>query len=546
MAFKVMTPTQVWEDFDGEINDTNAIVNEQYMNEKYTFSSYYFDAFADGEEILQVSTNVYAPLNFNSRVILVLQDYEKKVQFKVIEDLIEKGYCVVIPDYCGINDIHPTIFPQKYAYGKYSQAGEHIYKVIDNAKDTCQYLYSLIIKRAITFIDKEIKTNKILLMGIDRGTEIAMQVAGSDNRLVGLALINGAGYYEYLGYNKYNKNSELEIDEKLLCWLNGVASVAYANKIKIPTIVAISSNGERTDIDRLSNLYSLMENENLRFIVSPKSIDNINILSYKSILNMIERIFGGEEIPKIPQTRLSISDDMFYVEIHGDKNEKIKECNLYYAFDEYDHKLRSWKKIACDKIGEDQFIRKIDINKNNKFMFVFCETVYENFVLSSIEEFIELDNFSIERNNDNKRILYEGKEKKGSFVEKQDNTISTIDGISIEKTPLGLTGIQIHKGCIINYEIGAIGEIYKDNLLQIDLFTNQKKEFIIKLLVKQEIEEEYQIIFEISETDGEFSTFRFSPNQFKNKNFMALDSWENVKAIKLENQDVIIGKIMFV
>ena len=95
-------------------------------------------------------------------------------------------------------------FPESLEYGLYEKAGDHIKKVMPTAKETSQYLYTIIARRTLTFVKRVVSDGKIIVMGLSDAVEIAIAVSALEKDVVdGLACLNGAGYREYIKQNRY-------------------------------------------------------------------------------------------------------------------------------------------------------------------------------------------------------------------------------------------------------------------------------------------------------------------------------------------------------
>ncbi len=548
MEYKLLTPAQVWQEF----NDSKEALNAQTLEEgqvdglSVSYASFNALSVADGE-VTAVAQITRA--SASNKYILIVQNYKKAVQQEVVADLARKGYTVVVPDCSAIGEKYKTVFPNSLAYGNVDQAGEHLTYVCPTAKDTCQYLYSVIVRRTITYIIEALSGKEILLMGIGDGTEVAMQVAGMDERICGLTLINGAGYKEYKSLNKYGNKQELQINQRLLCWLTGVASVAYAKHVKAPVFVAICSNSKSADIDRLSNLFGLFQENHARINITPRGVDTIRAEAYKSMLMWIDDVFNKNDIPSRPKIDIRASEENLYLDIYGDSCRNIKEITAYYSYGEYDHLVRNWYEQKCEAVSKSQYLVKLDIVNDEGPIFAFCQITYKDgFSMSSFEDYTELDGLQLKKTADElSRIVYEGAAGIGGFSEESNNDIFLEDGIAQQLTPLGLKGVTSASGELVNYEIGRQAEYNKGRILQIDVYSQKEVNLGIKLLVKfDETVEEYVTEGFLKGSSGAFISQKFSANEFKNSKLMALEDWDKVKAIKIDGKEIIIGKILFI
>lgn len=543
-----MTPAQVWQDFNADGEELQAQSLEEYTENGLTVSCVSFNALStpDGAVIVAAEVTRITPSN---RYIIIVQNYHKRVQAEVVADLAGRGYTVVVPDCSGIGKEYRTTFPESLSYGNIEKAGEHLSAVCPTAKDTCQYLYSVIIRRAVTYINDALGGKEVLVMGIGDGTEVAMQVAGMDKRVCGLALVNGAGYKEYKNLNKYGGKQELQIDQRLLCWLTGVASVAYAKHVDVPVFVAVCSNSKKADIDRLSNLLGLFKENQARISITPRSGDTIREQSYKSLAKWMDDVFYGRTVPERPKIDIRASEGNLYLDIYADSCRNIKEIIAYYSYGEYDHLVRNWREQKCEAVSKSQYLVKLDTVQSQGPMFAFCDITYKDgFGMSSFEDFAELDGLQLRKTDDSfSRIVYEGSMGTGGFSEESSKDILLEDSLALKQTPLGLKGVVCDAGELVNYEIGRLAAYNKGRILQIDVYSATELTLEITLLVKKgETIDEYAVESCMKGSSGAFISHKISASEFKNSRMMALEDWDNIKAIRIAGNGVIVGKIIFI
>ena len=104
----------------------------------------------------------------------------------MLNDLVNSGYLVVMPDLTGISNPR-TNYPLSLEYGYIDKAGDRIKKVMPTPMDTCQYLYTVIVRRTLVFIRETFGFADSVLLGMGDAVEVAMQAAGVSKNVRGLA-----------------------------------------------------------------------------------------------------------------------------------------------------------------------------------------------------------------------------------------------------------------------------------------------------------------------------------------------------------------------
>ncbi|NLL56649.1 MAG: hypothetical protein GX242_05510 [Clostridiales bacterium] len=542
----LLTAPQVWADYNAEDYDLDVKLIYD-SKDKQTFS-YVANKVIDGDIVVQI--DVYKPAFDSNKILLLVGEYQKNVQKEVIRDLTERGYVVCVPDYSAILPETKTFFPPSVEYGYCSKAGDHIKKVSPTAKDTSQYLYSVNLRRAISFIVDYIGKKEIIVIGFGVGVEVAMQAVAQDKRPIGLVCINGASYLEYVNYQKYGTEKEMQIDDELMLWLTGVSSIAYAKHINIPVLFALGSNGTLSDIDRLANIYNLLASDDVRLVISPRYTDNIDKKAYNTVLAWLESRFVYSTLPENPTVSVSVNKEgVIYADVKIDSIIKIEEVKVYYSYGDYNHATRYWEVVSGEAVAVDNYIAKLEVSEADIPLFAFAEVKYRNNItLSSLPYYQNLSSHKVKSSRYKLNpIVFQYSTGEGDFTEISKDAVVLESSLSQTVIPIGLKGLECKQGGMVSFAIGAKKNITQDKLLQIDTFSEQGKyDLSITLITGGEVSNEYTATKHIEVDTDTFSSERFVAHDFKDSNFKPLENWSLVKGIRINNSNVIVGKIMFV
>lgn len=538
----MMTPSLLWAGFDAQSENLNSkLLSEENNKKTYAFLAM---TATDGEVIAEI--NVFSPPSPTKKAVLLVGEYYRLPQSDLIENLVSKNYLVCYVDYSAVGKNTNTVFPPSLSYGVIANAGDHLKKLCPTAKDTCQYLYSVIVKRAITFIQKELLQKEIVLVGIKSGVEIAMQTAGSDNRLLALACICGAGYTEYLDKPKY-ENDEIILNDELMQWLTSVSSVAYAKHIKLPVLITVGSNGKLSDIDRLSNIITLMAESEVRINISPRYLDNISKKSYNNFVKWLEGVFLYSTPPEIPVMTINVNNaGAVYASVRTDSCIEVESVKVYYSYGDNSHSTRYWSSSAGETVGECEFIAKMPVSEPSGPLFAFCEVNYRNgIVLSSIIYHIDLENYKITTEKaTNIPIIFQYATHQGNFTEVRDDAVILNDSIEEDVLPINIKGLKCRLGSMVTFFRSK--DIADTKLLQIDTYSSKLNYTLSMSVIRGgAVYKEYFCEKNVIVTDSYYS-LKLSVNDFKGKDYLPLESWQDIKGIIIKSIDVTIGKIMFI
>ncbi len=559
MDYKVMVPSQIWQDYDagslplGNLKtDYIGTFDDDILEERHHFIALQKE---DGDvtvavRLLRKSGDISA-----NPVIVMVGEYHRPPEEKLINVLAKAGYTVVVPDLSGVGE-YKTSFPPSLEYGLYEKAGDHIKKVMPTAKETSQYLYSIIVKRTLVFVKRVVSDGKLILMGLGDAVEVAIAVSATEqDKVDGLACINGSGYREYIKHNRYGEQRELVMDEERMCWLTGVASVAYAKHVKAPTFIALGSNARHSDIDRLSNLVALMDNEDVRIAISPRATDFMLPEAYRTLMIWLSAVVRGktDELPDTPELKIRVSDSGIPTfNVDCDPSSMIKKVVVYYAEKEYHHEIRDYYEADGLSVSYNEYIAEAVEYDKDEPLFAYAIVEYESgFSLSSLVEYRDLKGLPVKENAKKAgatlRVIYQAGEEESGFVEDYSGTVLFENSLRLTKTSKGMVGLTSDSDGITTYRFGPDEGTEKDRILQLELYTALDTQADIILLGRdEEGSKTYKATISVHNTKGLFMGTRLKMTDFKDENLMPLTNWYGIKALSIRGKQIVVGNILFI
>ena len=556
MEYKVMVPSQIWQGYDPRLEPLKAVKTDYVgtLADGVSEERYQFTALTVEDGDVRVAVRVISATGTNdlSPVILVVSEYHKEPDIALVAKLAEAGYVVVIPDISAIAELK-TIFPPSLEYGEYAKAGDHIRKVMPTAKETSQYLYAKIVKRTIIFIKRTIGDGKLIAMGLGDAVEVAMQVVGTGGEADGLACINGAGYREYIKHSRYGSERELVMDEERMCWLTGIASVAYAKFIKVPTFIAIGSNASKSDIDRLSNLKALMGTDEVHISISPRASDFMLPEAYNTLIIWLKSLINGEKMPDMPTMSIQVGDDGIpSFSVNCDAGAMIKKVTVYYAVKEYQHEIRDWREADCVSASSTEYIAQAEDYDEKEPLFAYAVVEYiMGVALSTTVEFADLKGYPVHpREKSHKSrvaVVYQAGEEESGFVADYDGTVLFEPSLKLISTPKGAVGLTSECGGLRTYRFDPEDLTTNDRILNIELYSSSYTEADVILIgAGKEGSATYTAKIRLNNTKGLFMGTQLRLTDFKDESNIPPHSWVGIKVLAIRGQGVAIGNILFI
>lgn len=560
MGLKVLMPNAIWQGYDAttEPLDAETLYSKRpedgVKEDVWRYTAVYRE---DGK--VRVMTRVIRAEDSqtaDSPAILLVGEYHRPPDDAFVMSLAKAGYTVVVPDLSCVSKSERTIFPPSLAYGEYAKSGEHLYKVTETAKDTCQYLYSVMVKRTEVFVKKHISSGKLIMVGMGDAVEVAMQVMGSGGIADALACVNGSGYREYIKRNRYGARSEetLIMDDERMCWLTGIASIAYAKNVKVPTFIAIGSNAHRSDADRLSNLCALLGTDEVTTVISPRAGDFMLPEAYTSLLIWLHAVSVGEAsmLPSVPELKIEVKEDgRPHLEAVCDPCSMIKRVTFYYAIKSYNHEVRDWREMEGLSVSHNEYMATLTNYDENEPLFAFAEAEYENgFTITSLIEYAELKGLNVRPSKaafGDVVVVYRAGGDESGFVADYDGDVLMDKDIRTVTTPKGMEGVVSECGGLRTYHFFAGADASSDKLLQIDFYADHDVD--VRVSVMGDTDDgtrTYCANIKIGDTNGYFSDTKFALTDFKDETMRSPASWSKIKVISIHGDGLVIGSILFI
>ncbi len=531
-----LTAKEIWADFTPD-----EPLDVQTQDNKISFRA---KKCPDGD--LRVQIGVYLPETPAKRAVLLVREYGKKCQMGIVEQLTKDGFAVFLPDYCGVLDDTLTSFPASLSYGKTGCGGQHMTTVCPTAKETCNYLYSLILRRSLTFIKQEYSLDKTIIVAIRSGVEYAMQVAGCDDRVLALACLGSTGYKELLS-ESYFKGDRPTLTPEQLAWMVGVSGATYLIGRDLPLFVGIGSNDSLSDPDRMHSLAQLVGEDNLRFFVCTGYSDNVDAACFSTLRKWLRLTFLDAKLPSSPHCHLNPNaEGVVYAEVKADVCSPICAASVCYAADDYNHETRNWTKVVCETVGKGEYIARIPITRENQVVFIYPEITYENGVSLtgpvSCSDFTNKNLVITDESSDN--VIYSYGDPKSEFKESNEEPVLFADNLKTVTIPVGLKGICNPNGEMVLFIGEATVDIDEEQIFQIDCFS-EDNDFTLDVYLTDLNGCKYYASKKMY-TVSTFEAAMFSHTDFKDERFRPLRSWKTIKRFTVAGKNTVISRLLFV
>lgn len=276
---EILTPKTLWEGYDPEAEALDVAVLNTTENDGIVTKRIYFT----GRELDEGKTRVYGVVCHKATkstrpAVLVVHDFNKEIDERVLVDLASRGFVAMSIDYVGAKETGLyTMYPPKLSYCNAS-AHQDPYDVVTTARDIKLYEYALNSRRAITYLMREERIKGVSVFAVGKGVDVGTMVLGTDDRPTNGVLALGRIWRNYpelvLSEGEDNLAKQIEYDYKSQSWMMGLAPQTYMLQIKVPLYIIISANSFYTNVRNANKSFGRV-NCVSKLLILPKCIDYI-------------------------------------------------------------------------------------------------------------------------------------------------------------------------------------------------------------------------------------------------------------------------------
>ncbi len=540
LSKNIITPTILWKSFDSLLPLSTQILESTVEGEIQTDRLRFKGRAINGKRVDIYAVYMHSVYDEPSSALLLLNDYDKTVDYKLMRYFAEWGYSVIMPDYRGeFDEGDHTVYPEELSYGNYLKAGRHILYADESAEETSWYEWIYVAKYAIEFLKSDPNVMNIGAIGIRGGGEIVWKLLLSDDITCGIT-INAAGWLAYEGIHKYGAEMKITLDDERYRFISGLDSQSYAPFIKNPVLMICSNHDDRFNLDRAYDTYCRI-NEEVESAISYSVKNNgyIGLSGLNNIKLFLTKNLDGRQvfIPRPVDLEVTIDEDNDLVAIiRFDEQISVERFGVYCAEYTENSADREWAlmphKISLDDGSEVFYLNACNVN-SKVFAFAFAECT-NGFITASK---IICKNVVGKINNicNKNRVIYSSRNGVEGFYSCNYNKYTLADCLMLEtegcKPVLvrgygGIKGIFSDSG-LISYRVG--NEAYapgESSSLALDVYSEEgaNLEICITKRIQSHI---FKFTYKYFVTaGGKWKKLMLSPNEFANEYDQPLENFQ--------------------
>ncbi len=472
---------------------------EQKQGRKYSHVSYSGHAGQEGG--VRVYARFARPDGEDKKpVVLLLPDMGKGLDVELMDYFIDKGYAVLMPDYCGKTSEGQkegmrTVYPNSLAHGNLCSA-RGLYDMNGlTAEEATWFEWTYVALYSIKYLKERADVGNIGVVGIRAGGALAWHAMLSPDVKCGVP-INAAGWYSFSHLAKFGDNIAHNLSDDTHRYIAAVEAQSYAPYVKCPTLMLCSLRDVGFDCDRAYDTYSRIGNaEGNALAYSSQSGACIGPHGLADMDLFLEKNLKGREIyiPDTLNVSLKEGEDGIQIFVECDKEGILEEAGIYYAEADVKTKssFREWRAVyktdgRAVKNGAFQYTVKPFAGAKAVFAFAYAKYINGFRVTSKIVS-KRLANPKADAIKD--RLLFSGKEMDCFGVAKyEDYSIGEIflEREAVVKATKGYGNVvgAYSVGGIKTYKISSPQYIPDENaMLKFDAYSKESQTLLVSVEV---------------------------------------------------------------
>lgn len=547
-----MTPTEVWEGFflSKDPLEESVISSTEKDNTLCTSLCFTSENFPDGK------IRAYGEIYYDKRwkddrsAILLVPPLNNDINnASLIEKLLKNGYVVGVIDYAGTAMNTKTVFPTSVSTASHPVCNDHMYSIDGNAKSSPWFIWSKIVRRFISVLSNHhpVDANRIGLMGIGVGANIAWQVAGIDKRVSALVTINGCGYLWLKNQPKF-ASSNVPSDDNERAFSTGVGAETYARFVSCPVCNIVSSNSNYTDADRAGDILSLAPSTSKALMIFKGSGSQLSSSTFSGLIKWLNANCAHDiKSRNFPSIAFETKDGVLTV--HLKANFKSSKTILNVSYGTSVPSLRLWSTIERgQKIGLHEYVFTVPVYNPNEMISAFVTTTsLDGITMSSpIESIIpsKLQATEITESVKASRIIYNSQMGLGAFMASTSDSFLDDDTLYLADGPFNLKGVSVTDGNLVLYRND--NEPFskeRDTILKMDVYSKEQRTVFITL-VAPDLKEYYG---KMTLTGGEYwQKVQLVASDFKSENGKTLAIFADTKkAIFKDAKNIVFNNMLW-
>lgn len=488
MDIKFFTAREIWEDYNPYLLplDCSTVYTEQEDNLVKRAVSFTVEATQRSKLLMGMQLFYDKRWADKRAVVLLIPDLESGDINEIVGALVEEGYVVGVPDYAA-NRTESTSYPAELGYAKYPDCQSKLTVIETDAKATPWYVWCKVMRRAINVLVTlpQVDEERIGVIGIGVGANIAWMLAGTDKRIKALVPICGGGYLWALDRPRFLHDNAPATDMES-AFSTGVGAETYARFVTCPTFYITSRVSQTVDVDRAGDIMSFVKTDNSQMLIMSSVGTQITRKAFNAMLSWFRSdITFDEDTSPDYDASFENREGMLYFRFHTGRS--ADSADVYISYGEPSSAARNWIKLNNpQRTAPHEYILQIPVYEEDELIVAYANFSYSdgNIVSTPVKGIVPSDIGvkASEKKMPSSRILFDSSMDPGIFLAVTNDIIQPDGVLQLRNGPFDIKGITIDKGsltlCRNSHEMEARDRL---SALHFDACSKEERELIVSM-----------------------------------------------------------------
>lgn len=562
MASEILTPLQVWEDFNIEHQPEIELIGE-YKDGNISITRFYLYGRSVDNEKVKIYCALSRDISLNKQPgIFVVQDFMDGADETFITYLAKRGYSAITFDMAGDESDkgNRTKYPKSISFANFVNSEKGLRQITGSIKQSCWYEWGVTARYVLDYFSSLDFIDSIGAIGAGDASTVLWHLSTDTSLFKCVGFILNAGWLAYKGRFKFSGILDADFSDEDLKYIAGIEPQTYAPHVKCPTIMLVPTNSDKFDCDRAydtfvrlnQSVYALIDySVKYRNSVSSEVVTSAELFFDKYLKNK-----NSIYLPKRIEISGEIEDGKLSVTVSPDKKD-LKELVLYVAEGVINPSVRAWHQEKYVQETEDgSYVFEFTPYCNSGNVVFFARATYKNG--ASIASAIINKRFSLQESSlkYKSNVIYSSREElaESIFTSAKESEFTPM-GLNLESEntvqykigPANVGGVYCTNG-ILTFNVGTnryrpsedatcMLDVYvkEDSILTVKLITNffnERKEYIASAKVRGG-----KVWHNVKLTRQEFKTIEGQP----------LRTFEEIEALEINaDGEYLINNILWV
>ncbi|BBH23543.1 hypothetical protein Back11_48880 [Paenibacillus baekrokdamisoli] len=358
---EMLTPEQVWKDYDPSREPLEVEVLKQWTEDGNGFKEMYFTGKTIGAEKVRIYAVYSAPLPGKQLPgILHVHGGGQTVNQDILRYWNERGYAALSFNWGGrrTDGKAYTQWGTALAHANEADSGEQIMATIPNVRASSWYEWAEAGRRALTLLAEqpEVDPGKLGAFGVSMGGTLLWTMAAMDERIRAGCVIYGLGWHNFKEEFHLVTGTKPEYtDEDSCIWKRVMEPEAYAPSIRSPMLYLSATNDFYGKMDRSFDVLSTLPEQTPRRAAFTSGFNHyIHWEQAENVHKWMNTWLKGEEQwPGTPEVSLQMDEaGRLELMIKPDPAQPVTRIEANCALGNPHAVSRHWRQLAPVANGE--------------------------------------------------------------------------------------------------------------------------------------------------------------------------------------------------